>query len=134
MANALYPNWKQELLQGTSNTSLAGNVKAMLVDTNDISYDATDEFVADLTGAGIVARSGNLGTKTFVDGLFDAANATFTAATGDQSEAIILFVDSGADASSRLVAWFDTGVTGLPATPNGGDIVCQFHASGIFQL
>jgi hypothetical protein len=33
-----------------------------------------------------------------------------------------------------LVAYLDTGVTGLPVTPNGGDITISWHASGIFQL
>jgi hypothetical protein len=134
MANAIYPKWKQELMQGTANTSLGGNVKAVLVDLADYTYSAAHDFLDDVAVAARVATSGNLSTKTFVDGLFDADNATFTAVSGDVSEAVILYVDTGSAATSRLVAFFDTGVTGLPVTPNGGDINLNFNASGIFQL
>ena len=37
-------------------------------------------------------------------------------------------------ATSPLVAYIDTGVTGLPVTPNGGDIAVAWNASGIFAL
>lgn len=134
MANAIYPIWKQELLQGTANTALSGNVKAVLVDLADYTYSAAHDFLDDVPVAARVATSANLTTKTYANGLFDADNATFTAVTGDVSEAVILYVDSGSAATSRLVAFFDTGVTGLPVTPNGGDINLNFNASGIFQL
>lgn len=134
MANAIYPIWKQELLQGTANTALTGNIKAVLVDLADYTYSAAHDFLDDVPVAARVATSANLTTKTYANGLFDADNATFTAVTGDVSEAVILYVDSGVASTSRLVAFFDTGVTGLPVTPNGGDINLNFNASGIFQL
>ena len=37
-------------------------------------------------------------------------------------EAIIIYVDSGTEATSPLIAYIDTA-TGLPITPNGGDII-----------
>jgi hypothetical protein len=43
-------------------------------------------------------------------------------------------VDTGTAATSPLVAYIDTGVTGLPVTPNGGNITVTWNASGIFQL
>jgi len=134
MANALYPKWKEAIQQATANSSLAGNVKALLVDLADYTYSASHEFLSDVAIAGRVASSGNLASKTFTNGLFDAADATFTAVTGDVSEALIIYVDTGVVGTSRLVAYFDTGVTGLPVTPNGGDINIQWNASGIFQL
>lgn len=134
MANALYPKWKEAIQQATANSSLAGNVKALLVDLADYTYSASHEFLSDVAIAGRVASSGNLASKTFTNGLFDAADATFTAVTGDVSEALIIYVDTGVVGTSRLVAYFDTGVTGLPITPNGRDINIQWNASGIFQL
>lgn len=134
MANAIYPIWKQELLQGTANTSLTGNIKAVLIDLADYTYSAAHDFLDDVPVAARVATSPNLGSKTFANGLFDAADTTFSAVTGDVSEALILYVDTGVASTSRLVAFFDTGVTGLPVTPNGGDINMQWNASGIFQL
>jgi hypothetical protein len=135
MANAIYPKYKQALLEGAANISLStGNVKAVLVDLADYTYSAAHDFLDDIPVAGRVATSANLTTKTVTDGLFDADNAVFSAVTGDISEAVVIYIDTGSAATSRLVAFFDTGVTGLPVTPNGGDINLNFNVSGIFQL
>lgn len=134
MANAIYPKWKEALVQASANSALTGNVKAVLVDLADYTYSSAHDFLDDVPVAARVATSANLSTKTYVNGLFDADNATFSAVTGDISEAVILYVDSGTEGTSRLIAFFDTGVTGLPVTPNGGDINLNFNASGIFQL
>lgn len=42
MANAFYNEWKEDLLQGGANTSLGGNIKAVLVDTDDYKETAGD--------------------------------------------------------------------------------------------
>lgn len=72
--------------------------------------------------------------KTYTNGLLDAADATFTTVTGDVSKAIVLWLDTGVESTSRLFAYIDTGVTGLPVTPNGGNINIIWNASGIVQL
>lgn len=133
MANALYPKWKEALLNGGSDSQLNGTVKVALIDLADYTYSAAHDFWDDAS-AGVVGTPQTLGSKTFVTGLFDAADATFTAVSGDPCEAIIIYIDTGTPATSRLVAFLDTGVTGLPVTPNGGDITISWNASGIFQL
>jgi hypothetical protein len=133
MANLLYPKYKEVLLQAGINLS-SGSVKALLVDAADYTYSATHQFLSDVTGVGRVATSGALGSKTFVSGVFDSADPTFTAVTGDQSEIIILYVDTGTAGTSPLVAYYDTGITGMPITPNGADINVTVNASGWFAL
>lgn len=132
MANALYPKWKEAIVQATSNSSLGGTVKVALVDTGTYTYSAAHEFQSSLTG--VVGTAQTLGTKTFTSGVFDAADSTFTAVSGASVEALVIYVDTGSSATSRLVAYIDTGVTGLPVTPNGGDIGITWNASGIFAL
>lgn len=132
MANALYPKWREALMQATANSSLGGTVKAALVDTGTYTYNAAHEFQSSLSG--VVGTAQTLGTKTFTDGVFDAANSVFTAVSGATVEAIVIYVDTGSAATSRLVAYIDTGATGLPVTPNGGDININWNASGIFRL
>jgi len=137
MANTLYPLWKEGLIQATANTSLGGTVKAVLVDTGSYTYSGTHQFASSLTGTAGIAQP--ILTKTFVGGLFKGDNVTFTAvATGSGSgtalEAIAIYIDTGTASTSPLVAYFDTGVTGLPVTPNGGNITISWNASGIFQL
>ena len=46
----------------------------------------------------------------------------------------MIYIDTGVAGTSRLIAYIDTGVTGLPVTPNGGDINITWDAAGIFTL
>jgi hypothetical protein len=131
MANALYPLYKQLILGAGLNLSSL-NIKVLLVDTGTYTYSAAHDFHNDVSG--IVATSGNLASKTVTNGTFDAADITITGVSGATAEAIIVYRDSGSSATSELIAYFDTGVTGLPLTPNGGDVTIQWNASGIFAL
>lgn len=133
MANAIYPLYKQALLDAAADVALdTGTVKVALVDTGTYIYSAAHEFLTSLTG--VVGTAQTIGTKTITNGLFDGADVTFTAVTGASVEALVIYIDTGVAATSRLVAYIDTGVTGLPVTPNGGNISITWNASGIFQL
>jgi len=129
MANAIYPKWKQALMSGLGSATLDTTVRAYLIDTGVYTYSASHEFVSDLSGI-VGSASGIFNNKTFVDGIFDADNISFTAVTGNSAEAIVIFNAF----SSRLVAYLDTGFTGLPITPNGNDIPVVWSSSGIFRL
>ena len=132
MANALYPKWKEAILQGTANSSLTGTVKVALVDTNTYNYNAAHEFQTSLSG--VVGTAQTIGSKTFAGGVFNGDDVTFTAVTGAQAEALVIYIDTGSAATSRLVAYIDADVFNLPVTPNGGDITVSWNASGIFKL
>jgi len=134
MANALYPKWKEQLLQFTANNNLsAGTVKVALIDTGTYTYSSSDQFGSSASAAA-VGTPQTIGSKTFTNGVFDGADVTFPSVTGASVEALILYIDTGSAATSPLVAYIDTGVTGLPVTPNGGNIDTQWNASGIFAL
>ena len=133
MANAIYPKYKEAVLQSSSDSSLTGTVKAALVDTGTYTYSAAHQFLSSLSG--VVGTAQTIGaTKSYTNGLFDGGDVTYTAVTGNSAEAIVLYIDTGVAGTSRLVAYMDTSVTGLPVTPNGGDITITWNASGIFQL
>ena len=54
--------------------------------------------------------------------------------SGATVEALGIYIkNAGANTTWRLVAFMDS-VTGLPATPNGTNIVVTWSGSGIFQL
>lgn len=131
MANALYPKFKESALQAGVNMS-SGTVKVALVDTGAYTYSAAHQFLSSLTG--VVGTAQTLGSKSFTNGVFDAADAAFPTVTGNSVEALVLYVDTGNASTSPLIAYIDTGVTGLPVTPNGGDINVAWNASGIFAL
>lgn len=134
MANALYPKWKEQLLQFTANNDIeAGTVKVALIDTGVYTYASTDQFWSAASSAS-VGTPQTIGSKTYTNGVFDGADVTFTAVTGNSVEALIIYIDTGTASTSPLVAYIDTSVTGLPVTPNGGDISITWNASGIFAL
>ena len=135
MANAVYPLYKQALLDGLTNTDLNdGDVRVILVDLADYTYSALHDMLDDVAAGARVAVSAALTNTTVTDGTFDADNITFSAVTGDISEALIIYVHTGTESTSRLVLFLDTSVTGLPVTPNSGDINVTWNASGIFTL
>lgn len=129
MANSIYPKFKQALLNKECDLD-TDTVVAYLVDLADYTYNAADEVLADLPVGARVAVTAALGSPTIALGVFDTANSTWTAVTGDQSEAVVLY-DSTSD---NLVAYYDTGITGMPVTPNGGDITLTVNGSGWFAL
>jgi hypothetical protein len=133
MANAIYPLYKQALLDGAANTDINDlTVKVALVDTGVYTYSAAHEFLTSLTG--VVGTAQTIAATTVTNGLFDGDNVTYSGVTGNSVEALVIYIDTTVAATSRLVAYIDTGVTGLPVTPNGGDITVTWSVSGIFQL
>jgi len=137
MANAIYPTYKNSLLQGDTNTALTGSgstgLFVALVDTGTYTYSAAHQFYSSLSG--VVGTDQEIATVTTTGGLIDGADVTFTAVSGASVEALVLYrKNAGANTTWRLVAYIDTSVTGLPVTPNGGDISITWNASGIVQL
>lgn len=135
MANALYDKARQKFLEG-SIAWLTDTIKVVLIDAADYTVNlATHEFLSDVPAAARVGTPQTLGTKTSTAGVADAADVTFPTVTGDQSEAILLWKDTGVEATSPLIAYLDTA-TGLPVTPGGGDISLTFDngANKIFKL
>lgn len=135
MANGLYDTGRAAFL-GADVDWLVDNIKVVLVDAADYTVNlATHAFLSDITAVGRVATSGNLASKTATAGVADAADITFTAVTGDPSEALVIYKDTGTAGTSQLIAYIDTA-TGLPVTPNGGDITVTWDngANKIFKL
>ena len=132
MANAIYPKWKEAVIQAAANSGLNGTVKVALVDAGVYTYNAAHDFLDDLSG--VIGTAQTLASKTYVNGYFDAADVVFSTVTGASVEALVIYIDTGTPSTSRLVAYLDTGYTNLPITPNGGDITVQWDAAGIFRL
>lgn len=131
MANAIYPKYKEAILAASANVSLTtGTVKVAL---STAAYNSVHDFYDDVS-ASTVGTPQTIGSTTVTNGLFDGTDVTFTSVTGSQVTALIIYIDTGSAATSRLVTFLDTNVTGLPVTPNGGNISITWSGSGIFQL
>lgn len=124
MTSAIYPLAKQSFLtQSPSINMSSGTVKVRAVDlTADYTYSAAHQYASSVTKySGTTDQV--LASKSFTGGLFDAADATFTAVAQSSTKtigALVLFLDlGGADSSNPLIMYID-GFTAI--TPNGGDI------------
>lgn len=131
MANVLYPKAKEHFLAGDIDM-VTGVIRCVLVDTGVYTYSAAHEDYADLSGI-VGTESDALANKAITNGVFDSDDPTFSAVTGNEAEAIVMFLDTGVAANDLLIAYIDTA-TNLPVTPNGGDIQVSVNASGWFEL
>lgn len=137
MATAIYPKFKQKILEADADAALntadgATGVYAALIDLGTYTYSAAHDFYDDITG--IVDDNVEVTTKTVVDGSFNGDDVTFSSVTGNSAEAIILYrKNGGASSTWPLIFFQDQNVTNLPVTPNGGDITITWDTA-IFDL
>jgi hypothetical protein len=147
MANALYTVGKQNLLD--AGIDLNTNVISVVgVDHGtDTPVPSTDEDLADI-GAGARVRttqngdtgidsSGGLTSPVITGGVFDAADYTWLAVTGNSIESLNGYKNTGVAGTSFLIWYMDTtSNSSLPVTPNGGDISVVWSSGGskIFAL
>lgn len=122
MANAWYDAGLESFAGGDVAWDTS-DIRLILLDAADDTISLTvDDFLDDRAAGARVAVSSSFGSKTFTDGYLDAADVTLTSVTGDQSESIDIYChDGGADSARRLLLNIDTA-TGLPVTPDGGNI------------
>jgi len=133
MANALYDSGRERFLGGDLDWD-ANTILVSLLDAADYTINlSTDDFWNDVPGAAVVATSSALSSKTKVGGTADAGDITFSTVTGDPSEYLNIRQDTGTPSTSALIGNMDTA-TGLPVTPNGGNITVTWNGSGIFKL
>ena len=133
-ANALYDAGRDGFLGGDNDWD--SDHRLIFHDNADDTINlTTDDFLDDVAAAARVAVSGTIGSPTHAAGVADAADVTVNAVTGDQFEAIIIYQHTGTESTSDLVLAIDTA-TGLPCTPNGGNIsvVWDNGANKIFKL
>lgn len=121
MANKIYPKYKKAALSGGANHDLiAGSVKLVLVDLGAYTYSDTHEFLSDIPSGARISTTGALTSKAVSDtAVFSSANTQFATVTGPSVEGVVMVIDTGSPTTTRLVAFWDTGITGLPVTPSG---------------
>jgi len=148
MANTLYNIGRQLFLEAQINWK-SDTIMCALVDTSPgtgYTFSPAHGYWSVIAGLGTGAYPGvpkrlvrlvggpDLDTT---DGAADADDVTFVAvpSSANAIEAIIIFKDTGVAGTSPLIAYIDTA-TGLPITPNGGDIIVTWDngVNKIFRL
>lgn len=133
----MYNKAKQSLLSQSPSIDLdTDTIKVALINVSaDYTFNAAHDFLDDVTRyAGTTDQA--LASKTVTDGVFDAADVTFTAVAISGTKtvaALVIYKDTGVAGTSPLIAYID-GFTAV--TPNGGDITITWSsgASKIFAL
>lgn len=122
MANTLYDYARQRFLEAQLNW-MTDTIKVLLVDTGAYTpQTSVHQYLSDIPTSARIAGPVTLTSKSTTGGAADAADCTFTSVTGASIEAIVIYKDTGTEGTSPLIAYIDTA-TGLPITPNGGDII-----------
>ena len=127
--SGLYALTKATISRGGLNLETA-DIRAIpvtaLYTPNFTTHDFLDDVGAGARSATAVALSAK--TLAVAAGVvaFDANDLTFPAVpTGDPIVALILYVHTGTESTSRLLAYLDY-FTSLPITPDSRDIVFAF--------
>lgn len=122
MANTLFDKARERFLNAQIDW-MSDVIKVILVDTGAYTpQTATHEYRSDISNSAVIAGPVTLTGKSTTGGAANAADITFTSVSGPSIEAIVIYKDTGDNNTSPLIAYIDTA-TGLPITPNGGDII-----------
>jgi len=137
MANTIYSLYKQTILSpgGSPINLLTDTIRAALVTAGYTPNYATDQYYSSVS-ANTIGTPQQLTSPSVTLGVFNAASpVTFTAVSGAQVTQIVIYKDTGTGSSSPLIANINVS-TGLPVTPNGGNITITWDsgANKIFAL
>ena len=134
MAMAWYPKALESFLK--ADLDLDSTIKAVLV-SSSYTYNSAHDNLDDVA-AGRLGISGALASKTFTNGTFDCADPTITATADGTGVAVIFYLDTGTESTSKLIAFIDKEADGSTAISRPvliDDVVTiQIHASGIGDL
>lgn len=142
MATIVHNDWLDGMLGAPTHSVVdldTDNIDVSLLDTEDagtitasfVDYDEVDNVVS----GGVVATGDLPSISSITDGVVTLSGAlTFTTVTGDQSEWLTVWKNSGTPATSPLIITWDTASTGLPVTPNGGDIIVTWGSNILVTL
>jgi hypothetical protein len=116
--SAIYPK-TLEAMWGTGAGAAAGTVKIQAVDSTYV-YNVAHDFFNDVGGGSRLGTAATLASKTFTDGVFDAADLTITGVdSGDTVAGYVIYVDSGVESTSRLLVFEDRYADTTPVDTDG---------------
>lgn len=108
------------------------NIDASLIDSTG-AVDATDVDYADIS-TGEVATT-DVTVSSVTGGIVTlSGSVTFTSVTGADADWLTVWKNSGSDSTSPLTISWDSATTGLPVTPNGGDIIATWGSNQLVTL
>lgn len=138
MATVIHLDWLDGMLGDPTHSVIdfnTDNIDASLLDQTDAGT-ITSAFVDyDEVDAPTVVATADVTVSTIINGVVTLSGAvTFTAVTGDAADYLTVWKNSGLPATSPLAITWDSATTGLPVTPNGGDITATWGSNILVTL
>lgn len=137
MATTMYGLARNGYLECTSGYSwTSASIQLAFVTSSYSPNYSTDQYLGVAVSSGyIIAQSGTFSSTTGTLGTANAANETVSSVSGSQFAYVTIYSFITNNNSSPLIMNIDTA-TGLPCTPNGGNIVVQWDTgtNKIFTL
>ena len=143
MATVIHDGFRDAQMGNPPNAILtvdfpSNDIRLSLLDQTDSGAITTGtENYGQVDTATVVADSGALASKTVgvvSVGTFDFADVTFGTITGDAADFLTMYQFNATPANATLIATWDSTTTGLPVTPNGGDITVTVNAAGAVRI
>lgn len=134
MSNQLYDLGREKFAKAQINWE-TDTIKAVLVDSGTYTFSQSHEFLSSVPSGARISTAVALTGKSAALGACDANDVTFPAVSGVSIEVILIYKEGASDAASPLIGYIDTA-TGLPITPNTGDIIVNWDngTNKIFKL
>ncbi len=139
MAVVIHNDWLDSML-GDPTHSVSDintdNIDLSLLDETDSGTIIASFVDYDEVDTATVVATGNIPTvNSITDGVVTLAGAiTFSSVSGDAADFLTLWKNSGSPSTSPLIITWDSASTGLPVTPNGGDITGTWGSSILVTL
>ena len=140
MADAFYAEYRNGMLGGGvhAQPNLAtDDIRVALRDEGTVALNLATNIDLDDVSTAHVATSAAFASATVgtvAAGAFDHEDITFASVSGASVESLDYYnYETAVDTTSPMICNIDSS-TGLPVTPNGGDITWTLAAGGVFQI
>ena len=137
MATIVHTDWLNGML-GTPTHSVidfdTDNIDASLLDQTDAGTITAATVDYDEVDTATVVATGDVTVTGIAAGVVSASAITFSAVTGDAADYLTVWKNSGTPATSPIAITWDSATTGLPVTPNGGDITATWGSNILATL
>ena len=137
MATIVHTDWLNGMLGAPTHSVIdfnTDNIDASLLDQTDSGTITASTVDYDEVDTATVVATGDLTVTGITGGVVSASAITFTSVTGDAADYLTVWKNSGTPATSPLAITWDSATTGLPVTPNGGDITATWGSNTLVTL
>lgn len=138
MATIIHTDWLNGMLGNPTHSVIdfnTDNIDASLLDQTDAGTITASTVDYDEVDTPTVVATADVSVSTITGGIVTLTGAvTFSGVTGDSADYLTVWKNSGTPATSPLAITWDSATTGLPVTPNGGDITATWGSNQLVTL